>query len=415
MRIQGLLLTIVCSMSLIPAAAQQKAGKPCDPEQIHSLQAKPAGDEFSDLKFLKPLLKDKQVVLLGESSHGVGDYYAFKSRMIRFLHQECGFEVLAMESGIADIYLEYQKVDTIAARRLRNNTVFGNFQCAEILPLYEYIKETARSNHPLYYAGFDSQNFSASFNLTRKMLQQTSGAAGDSLMRCMEAYYRIPSLLWQEDRMPLFRLADTISRAAAVAQQLLELHKAQLQRQFTLSDTAFLYLQRGLRNMKESVQLDWANANPSSHRDSLMADNLFWLMQQQYPGKKVIVWAHNGHIDRKASDGNPYKWLGHYVSARFGKASYHIGLFSQRGQTYEWWTKTNRELNNTAADDLEQLADYYPITYIHFNGLNKSCDWAWKTVYGFELENGGRLSFVPAQRFDAVIIFRNVGLPEYKQ
>lgn len=414
MRVLRFLLLSCCCLQFAGAAAQSTRPKLCDPERIHSLQADVAVDDFSDLAFLKALVKDKQVVLLGESSHGVGDYYALKSRMIRFLHQECGFEVLAMESGIADIYLEYQKVDTITARRLRNNTVFGNFQCAEILPLYEYIKETARSNRPLYYAGFDSQNFSASFNLTRKMLQQTSGAAGDSLMRCMEAYYRIPPLLWQEDRMPLFRLADTISRAAAAAQQLLEMHQAQLQQQFTLSDTAFLYIQRGLRNMKESVQLDWVHSDPSAHRDSLMADNLFWLIQQQYPGKKVIVWAHNGHIDRKSAAGNLYKWLGHYVSERFGKSSYHIGLFSQRGQTYEWWTRTNRELNNTAKDDLEQLADYYPITYIHLNGLNKTCDWAWKTVYGFELENGGRLPFVAAERFDAVINLRKVGVPEYK-
>jgi erythromycin esterase-like protein len=31
-------------------------------------------------------------------------------------------------------------------------------------------------------------------------------------------------------------------------------------------------------------------------RDGLMADNLRWLMEQVYPGRKVIVWAHNAHV-----------------------------------------------------------------------------------------------------------------------
>ena len=31
-------------------------------------------------------------------------------------------------------------------------------------------------------------------------------------------------------------------------------------------------------------------------RDGLMADNLRWLIEEAYPGRKVIVWAHNAHV-----------------------------------------------------------------------------------------------------------------------
>jgi hypothetical protein len=36
--------------------------------------------------------------------------------------------------------------------------------------------------------------------------------------------------------------------------------------------------------------------NEVSVRDLQMAENLIWLAEKAYPGKKIIVWAHNGHI-----------------------------------------------------------------------------------------------------------------------
>jgi erythromycin esterase len=33
-----------------------------------------------------------------------------------------------------------------------------------------------------------------------------------------------------------------------------------------------------------------------NRRDALMAGNLRWLIEEAYPGRKVIVWAHNAHV-----------------------------------------------------------------------------------------------------------------------
>lgn len=58
-------------------------------------------DSFQDLEMLKPLLQDKRFVFLGESSHGVAEFNLAKTRLIQFLHQELGYNVLAFESGLA--------------------------------------------------------------------------------------------------------------------------------------------------------------------------------------------------------------------------------------------------------------------------------------------------------------------------
>jgi erythromycin esterase len=31
-------------------------------------------------------------------------------------------------------------------------------------------------------------------------------------------------------------------------------------------------------------------------RDQAMAENVKWLVGENYPGQKIILWAHNGHV-----------------------------------------------------------------------------------------------------------------------
>lgn len=406
-----LLSFILLSLITHPISGQTK--NDCPPGTVKEILSL-TNTDYSDLAFLKPLLKDKKVVLLGESSHGIGDYYALKARLIRYLHQECGFRVLSLESGIADIFLEYQLTDSLSPVRLRNNTVYGNFQCKEILPLFEYIKETRSSNSPLIYSGFDSQNFSASLRLLQKIMHDIKGPTGDSVLKNLNLYYRIPSLLWQEDRSPLFALADSIKSAAAYTLECINKNQEEIIKKYKISPLAFKFLQRSLSNHIESVSLNWRTEDPVSKRDSLMAANLFWLMDEIYPDQKFIIWGHNGHIDKKSPEGNPYKWMGHFVQQRFGKAAFHIGLFAKEGETFEWWTKTNKAFHHNQLDDLENSAAIYPISFIQFNNKSKNCSWARQLMFGFEVESGGRLSFVPSERFDAIINFRKVKLPVYE-
>ena len=41
---------------------------------------------------------------LGESGHGVREFNLAKVRLIRFLHEEMGFDVLAFESGLFECW-----------------------------------------------------------------------------------------------------------------------------------------------------------------------------------------------------------------------------------------------------------------------------------------------------------------------
>src|SRR5699024_2347815 len=106
----------------------------------------------SDLEVLRPLLEDKQVVMLGEMTHMYGNIFEMKARVVEFLHKELGFTTFAMESPIYEIWKMNQKGFSPEAF---NSAIFNVWhETVEFQKMVKYIEE-----HKLKVIGFDSQFF----------------------------------------------------------------------------------------------------------------------------------------------------------------------------------------------------------------------------------------------------------------
>src|SRR5262249_46509627 len=119
----------------------------------------PNDEDFSDLQPLKRILSDSIIVMLGEESHGDGTTFHAKRRIIKFLHKEMGFDVLAFESGIYDCHKawEYLKNGEPAQKAMERGIYPIWSQSQQVQSLIEYIGAVAKTDHPLEVAGFDCQ------------------------------------------------------------------------------------------------------------------------------------------------------------------------------------------------------------------------------------------------------------------
>ena len=99
-------------------------------------------DDYADLMFLKDILKDKQYVFLGESSHIVKEFNKIKYRLIRFLSEEMDFEVIAFESNLWDCYSTYLRKDSLTPKQMLTNSIYGVWHTTTLLDLMEYINST---------------------------------------------------------------------------------------------------------------------------------------------------------------------------------------------------------------------------------------------------------------------------------
>jgi erythromycin esterase-like protein len=70
-------------------------------------------------------------------------------------------------------------------------------------------------------------------------------------------------------------------------------------------------------------------------RDRAMAENVCWLIEEGFPGQKIVLWAHNGHIGTDM--GSSEKSMGSHLRGRYGDQMVVIGsLHTAAIQRFSW-------------------------------------------------------------------------------
>ena len=118
----------------------------------------PASDSLAArLEPLARAIGDRRIVLIGENGHGVGDHTRLKVRLVEWLHDELGFDVVAIESGFFECGEVWRRAASLEPRQALYDCLRYPFQHAEILPLFERVIASAGADRPLELAGVDPQ------------------------------------------------------------------------------------------------------------------------------------------------------------------------------------------------------------------------------------------------------------------
>ena len=219
--------------------------------------------------------------------------------------------------------------------------IFGVWHTAETRPLFDYIKKTQSTTRPLFLSGFDSQTSSSTasarpaffrdlianvdttyarvvYSRDSRYLEAFGNWANPDVARdsaAAVAFYDSLATWFRHNEQRLARLVPDDRFAAMIA------------RQTAISMIAFT------RQRAQDASLGTAT------RDRAMADNLDFLLAERYPGKKLMVWAHNFHVQHRerltAQDngtaGTPPTTMGVWTARRHRPELYTIGLFMYRG------------------------------------------------------------------------------------
>lgn len=298
---------------------------------------------YDDLMPLKPMLQDVRIILLGEQTHSDGATFRAKARLVRFLHEQLGFNVLAFEAGL----FESDVANDLMAQGKDVNSVMYSFLprawcVSEVQPVIAYVAQTKPTEHPLWLAGFDSQE---------------TGRSGDAHVRALLAFVGETVPIAPADRAALLMFGglSTISYHpstavhSGIAPALERLRtgfdsaRTALERQHGAEQTA-LYsrlldnLQAHERQMA-AYQSHGAWAS-NSVRDQQMADNIQWLAEVRYPHEKIICWAGTMHIvheTRTITRNGQYLYprndfTGDTVKEHFGDQAYAVGFAADHGR-----------------------------------------------------------------------------------
>jgi erythromycin esterase len=307
----------------------------------HPIRSLTYDGDFSDLRFLATALQGKRLVQLGESGHGVSEFSLAKVRLIKYLHEELGYDVIAFESSLFACWDADARAESLGGAGLLQSCPFGVWHTAEVLPLFEYVASTKKTARPLTLAGFDVQ-FSTPADARRSALvRRVLGAAGDTVTANHWAAF--DSTFWAAYRTAT--TADVMgayvgtnydaltggydSLAAAIVARRPALEAASGRAPVAVA----LQSVRGMRAFLDQLRAFSEPRVSNERRDRGMANNVDFVLDSLYPGKKVITWAHNFHIrnDGLAVEPEPTRNMGSWVAARRRAETYTVGFYMYRG------------------------------------------------------------------------------------
>ena len=298
-------------------------------------------DDFRDLEPLKSVWKDKRIVMLGESSHGAAEFYKVKTRLAKFLVREMGFEVIAFESGVYECQAANSKVASADATYLTKKCLMWElFPTKEVEPLFEFVKSQRQSGRNVEIAGFDSEV--SGFKGPTTNFEPLSRAEWfKSLIKLIDARYA-NEVFKLESTYVTSSGKEEVDQATNIAgyQKLvtfLEKDSARLKAKGSAKEDIETALQIA-RISGERLKI----ANSRDIRDVLMGKNIAWLLEKRFPGKKIILWAHNSHVgyqDIPFDKDLVRPSMVSYLRPKYGKEMYSVGLFMGEGTTHMWGKK----------------------------------------------------------------------------
>ena len=378
-------------------------------------------DDFSDLQFLKSLLKDKRIVQLGESAHGVAEFNWMKIRLIKFLHQEMGFNVIAMEASMTTTHAINANIANMTAMDAMTSSQFGTIGTQETLSLFEYLKQSRTENHALQLAGFDIQNsgwkssaiISARFKTMLNLLEDhfelntETNVPGqiDRLEQELNLLYNN-----QHATMSANELATQYS---AIADKLNKGRTRLLANDANRPAEVDMTKQEARSRVSLCNQLVSATSNKKSMeiRDQAMADNLNFLLDEVYPQKKFIVWAHNTHVANQWVNKESPKTMGVWMAEKRRKEMYSIGLYMGRGVLGSYGKEIYSEIIPPPAGSLESILAIggFKLNFVDFSQAKVGAAHSWMSApINARFWGGNPEKIIPNKAYDAVIYIDSV-------
>jgi erythromycin esterase len=338
---QALLDDTEMSVEPDPDAPEENSSRATWVRENHRPIRSLLAEDYSDLAFLEPLLQGKRIVQLGESSHGAAEFNLARVRLIKFLHAELGFDVVVFESSLYECYRANSRVASQEPDLTMRQCLFSIWHTSEVAQLFEYIRESRETERPLLFGGIDIQESSTLGAAGRPeffndLLEATDPEYAGQVL-AMDSEFRavavrsnkiLAQFLTQEGP----RLAEGYRKLGKYlmdnAEQLREANPGKEEELLVARQTA-----DSLARVVGQRSAEFSSVERVDARGQGMALNLDFILNELYPGKKVVVWAHNAHIRHRndAVEPDPSRTMGSWVAEGHRDELYTIGLYMYRG------------------------------------------------------------------------------------
>ena len=252
-----------------------------------------------DMEALGAAIGDARIVAMGEETHGTHEFFQLKHRMLEYLVEKKGFTVFAIEANWPESLAvnEYVLNGNGDAAEVLEGLYTWTWNTEEMLEMIRWMRKyNADPKHArkVKFLGFDMQVAHLAARNAEEYLEKVDPAEAKAASvvfapvsdaaRERESAATKPKIFWQktEERVQLLIERFESRKKAYVEASSME--------QWTLA-------RHNLEIARQAAEMYSVDQTGSiSPRDEEMAGNVKWILDQEGPESKIMLWAHNGHV-----------------------------------------------------------------------------------------------------------------------
>jgi erythromycin esterase len=289
-----------------------------------------ADDDMTDLHYFGNIIGDARVVVCGEATHGTHEFFTLKHRLLKFLAEQKGFTLFAIEDGLLEVdginqYVLTGKGDVI---ELLTDLRFWIWKTQEMVDLIRWMRSynEQRGERPaLQFLGLDMQSCDTVILRVLSYIDEVDPQAGDEFRDLYANFWTFTEHLSRySDESPQFK--STCWSQLKHAQELLLAQRTNYEARS--SSATFAYTLQCANIVLQAEQM--FSSFKYELRSQFMAENAVWHLDQAGPQAKMFIWTHNGHAVAPRDD-STFRSLGSCLHQKYNREFKAFGMLVSQG------------------------------------------------------------------------------------
>lgn len=274
------------------------------PESIHELTGVEPNLPVDDLAIIGDITVRAKMVGLGEPTHGQKEINQLRDRMTRYLVEHQGFRVVAMEDSAINcrVINEFIQDGTGTARSALTAQNFWTWKTREVLEMIEWLREwnVANPEDMVSFIGIDIQDLASPVSELFEVLTRIDLEVATVFNPRLSPIGNIQ--MWGYIDYSDETYSSHIETMVEI-RELLQTNENISPDDLELGLDCVLAIEQSLKLWREIARSpDDRSPERWNRRDDVMATRA---LEPTKGGDKVVLWAHNGHIQSERMDGLP--------------------------------------------------------------------------------------------------------------
>lgn len=317
---------------------------------------------FDDLHFLGDVIGDARIVAIGENAHYLHEWNRIRARMFKYLVEAHGFNTFVLESGLVESRAIHEYVagadvdwDTVVRSVTNAWGIWAELQ--ELIQWMRNYNANPNRDRELRFYGMDGSGNWFHLRHALKAIVDFGRKVDASLADHLETTFEGPVNNINFDRRgdveeTTWRrlIAESTLVVNRIEQRRLAYIRASSQSDYDWALRSAEILRDLFLTLAQTGDLDSDDGFRSfwNTRDVSMACSLEWILKREGPDARMVVGAHNSHLQQYPVRIQKGTSMGSYVANRIGREKL---LFIGVSSAYSVKGEDPRPDSNAAAYD----------------------------------------------------------------